>query len=81
MPLYIPLISLICSFLLLNTKSLKLRQYIFFSIGIFVIVSAEILLRFSGLSLKTFIAYFALPIIFTFLIYFYLYKNLKFERI
>ena len=81
MPLYIPLISLICSFLLLNTKSLKLRQYIFFSIGIFVIVSAEILLRFSGLSLKTFIAYFALPVIFTFLIYFYLYKNLKFERI
>ena len=81
MPLYIPLISLICCFLLLKTKKFKLEQYFFFSVGIATIVTAEILLRFSGLSIETFAAYFILPIILTILIYVYLYKNLKFEKI
>ena len=53
MPLYIPLVALICCFLLISTKKKKYKlaqNYIYFFLGFVVLVCAEILVRYSGFS-------------------------------
>ena len=45
------------------------------------VVSAEVLVRYSGLSFDSFVMYFLIPIILGGLIYAFLYKNLKYEKI
>ena len=50
MPFYIPLIALISSFLLIQTKKKKYRifnRYFFFAISFIILVLAEILVRYS----------------------------------
>ncbi|MDB9795790.1 LptF/LptG family permease [Pelagibacteraceae bacterium] len=72
MPLYIPLISLIASFLLIYEKEKKynfLKKYYIFSSAFFILVCSEILLKYSGFSLRNFIIYFFSPIIFTIILY------------
>ncbi len=81
MPLYIPLLALISSFLFVKRKKFNLQVYKSYALGVFAVVSAEVLVRYSGLSLNSFIMYFILPVILGLIIYVYLYKNLKYEKI
>jgi|TARA_B110000438_G_C15816660_1_gene652277 lipopolysaccharide export system permease protein len=83
MPIYIPLVSLICSFLLISFKSKKYKnfnKYIFFSIAFFVLVLAEILVRFSGFSNMHSLTYFLFPIILMPILYFMLNRRFSFEQ-
>ena len=80
LPLYIPLVSIICSFLLRsrgrNSDSFFKRYFIFF-ISFITLLSAELLLRFAGFSqLNTFL-YFLIPIIGLPLLYYILKINLE----
>ena len=52
MPIYIPILALICSFLLVSTKNKKryLRKYLYFAVGFFILVLAEVMVRYSGFS-------------------------------
>ena len=82
MPLYIPLISIIVSFLLIHKKNKKLKifnRYIFFSIGFFLLVMAELLVRYSGMSSINFYIYLFTPFILMPVTYFILLKNFKRE--
>ena len=84
MPIYIPLVSLICCFLLIsnNNKKLKfLKKYIYFLIGFVILISAEILVRYSGFSnIHTFL-YFATPLILTPITYIVLLAVLSSETV
>jgi lipopolysaccharide export system permease protein len=84
MPIFLPLIGLICCFLLSSRKEKKIYnyyKYIFFLIGFLILVSAEISVRYSGISLIHSIIYYFLPIILLPLIYLYLIITFKYENL
>ena len=89
MPLYIPFISLICSFLLINREEDKLNffyKYFFGAISFVTLVLAEILVRYSGLSYTYSIIYFLIPLISMPILYLeiirrFVYENLKNKKI
>ncbi len=83
MPIYIPLVSLIASFLLIRKKEKKfnfLNRYIFFLIGFLILVAAEMMVRYSGLSQINFTIYFLLPFFLSPLIYFILSETINAEH-
>ena len=83
MPLYIPLISVIVSFLLIHKKNKKynyLKKYIIFIITFVILVFSEILLKFTGFSLINFFLYFFTPIVLSIVFYFLLIKNMISKR-
>ena len=83
MPLYIPLISVIVSFLLIHKKNKKynyLKKYIIFIITFIILVLSEILLKFTGFSLINFFLYFFTPIVLSIVFYFLLIKNMISKR-
>ena len=84
MPLYIPLISIIVSFLLIYKKEKKyifLRKYIIFSVAFIILIFAEILLRFVGFSSLFFILYFLFPFLLAIILYTFLINNVNSEKI
>ena len=84
MPLYIPLISIIASFLLIYKKEKKnnfLKKYIIFILAFTFLIFAEILLKFTGFSTINFILYFLSPLILIIILYSLLAKNMISERI
>ena len=84
MPLFIPLISLICCFLLTSRKDKKIysyHKYIYFIIGFIILITSEITVRYSGISLNHTMVYYFLPIILPPLIYFILIKTFKYENL
>jgi len=84
MPLYIPLISIIASFLLIYKKEKKnnfLKKYIIFILAFTILIFAEILLKFTGFSTINFILYFLSPLILIIILYSLLAKNMISERI
>ncbi len=83
MPIYIPLVSLIASFLLIRKKEKKfnfLNRYIFFLIGFLILVAAEMMVRYSGLSEINFAIYFLMPFFLSPLIYFILSESINSEH-
>ena len=79
-PLYIPLIALLCCFLLLIPKNNFLysrNKKIIFLITFFIIIFSEASLRYSSISLVSTYIYFILPWISFSLIYFFFYKKAK----
>ena len=83
MPLYIPLISIIASFLLLYKSGKKynfLKKYIIFGVSFVILVSAEILLKYSGFSLTNFSLYFFLPLMLMLILYSVLVKKMILEK-
>jgi len=83
MPLYIPLISVMASFLLIHKKNKKynyLKKYIIFIITFVILVFSEILLKFTGFSLINFLLYFFTPIVLSIVFYFLLIKNMISKR-
>jgi len=82
-PLYIPLISVIASFLLIYKKEKKynyLKKYIVFSFAFIILLFTEILLKFAGLSLIHFTLYFFTPVFLFIVLYFLLIRKMISER-
>lgn len=82
MPIYIPMLALICSFLLVSTKNKKryLRKYLYFTVGFFILVLAEVMVRYSGFSKLNTLIYFLFPFALTPIIYLILIKKFAFEK-
>ena len=77
-PLYIPLITIIALFLIINKIDKKyfiFNKYINFFFSFSILVFSEIILRYSS-SISFNIFYFALPIVLSILFYFYLTKKI-----
>lgn len=84
MPAYIPLISLICSFLLLSFKKKKNKifsKYFFFLLGFFTLLLAELLVRYSGFSQLNAMLYFLAPLTLIPITYLLLINKLRSEKI
>jgi len=67
LPLYIPIISLICSFLIVRTQNRKnffSNKYSVFILSFLVLLFAELIIRYTGLSKTVSILFFVTPIIF-----------------
>ena len=83
-PLYIPLISIIISFLLIYKKEKKfifLKKYFLFCVVFLILILSEILGRFSGISFNYALIYFLFPLVISAVIYLLLVKNLLLEKI
>jgi len=84
MPMFIPLISLIVCFLLSSRKEKKLagiNKHIYFFIVFVILVSAEITVRYSGISLNHTALYYLIPVGLFPLIYFFLIRKFKYENL
>ena len=84
MPLYIPFIALICSFLLINreeTKGASLYKYIYGALSLSTLILAEILVRYSGLSYYYTLIYFLFPVIFIPILYLEIVRRFMFENL
>ena len=84
MPLYIPLIAVLISFLLVYKKNKKtkiLNRYIYFSFSFLLLVLSELLVRYSGITIVNFYIYLITPILLFPILYFVLankfWKELK----
>ena len=84
MPVYIPLISLICCFLLASRKDKKmyhLNKYIYFFIGFLILALAEIIVRYSGASWNNTFIYYLIPLGVSPLFYLALLRAFKYENL
>ena len=84
MPVFIPLVALISSFLLLSRNEKKffsLYKYIFFFIGVVIIVGSEITVRYSGTSLDHTAIYYFVPIGLIPFVYLSLVRTFKYENL
>ena len=83
MPIYSPLVALICSFLLIGNKEKRnkvLRRYFYMSLAFIMLVLGELLVRYSGFSRLHTISYFLLPIILMPFFYILLWRKITFEK-
>ena len=84
MPIYIPLISLICCLLLASRRDKKMfnyNKYIYFFIGLIVLVFSEITVRYSGISWNHTLFYYFIPIFFGPIFYLILIRLFKYENL
>ena len=84
MPIMIPLISLVCSFLLFSRKDKKIydyNKYIYFFISFLILALFEIIVRYSGISWTHTAIYYLLPLGMIPLFYFALIKKFKYENL
>jgi len=84
MPIYIPLISLVCSFLLATRRDKKIypyNKYIYFFICFVILACSEILVRYSGTSWNHTAIYYLSPLILLTFSYFALLRKFKYENL
>ena len=84
MPFYIPLLALICCFLLDSRRDRKiynLNKYICFFVGFIILVAAEISVRYSGISWNHTAMYYLIPAGVMPLLYFILIRKFKYENL
>ena len=84
MPCYIPLLALICCFLLESRRDRKihnLNKYIYFFVGVIILVTAEISVRYSGTSWNHTAMYYLIPAGIMPLLYFTLIRKFKYENL
>jgi len=84
MPIYIPLISLICSFLLSSRRDQKIygyNKYIYFFLGFVILTMSEIIVRYSGISWTHSAIYYLIPSFLLPFFYFSLLKKFKYENL
>ncbi len=75
MPMYIPLVSILISFMLIYTKNKKtkiINRYLFFLISFILLVLSELFVRYSGISKIGFYTYLITPFISMPILYFIL---------
>ena len=75
-PLYIPVLSLICGLLLINSKKIYFNKFIVFFYGFLLLLFTELAVRYTGLSNLIFILFIIIPILL--LVFFYPFLLLKF---
>ena len=78
LPLYIPVIALICSLLLLNTKKIYLNKFSIFTYSFLLLLFIEITVRYTGINNYVKFIFYLIPFILLVAIYFYL--TLKFSK-
>ena len=84
MPIYIPLIALVCCFLLRSRKDEKIfnfKKYIYFLASVLILTFAEIIVRYSGISWTHSIFYYLIPILLLPIFYLTLIKTFKYENL
>ena len=84
MPFYIPLLSLVCCFLLESRRDKKMRnfnKYIYFFVGFVILVAAEISVRYSGISWNHTAMYYLIPAGIMPLLYLTLIRKFKYENL
>ena len=85
MPIFIPLIGLICCFILSSRKEKKLSKknnvVFYFTLSFIIIIVSEITVRYSGISFNHTLAYYFLPIGLLPLIYILLIRTFKYENL
>ena len=85
MPIFIPLIGLICCFILSSRKEKKSSRKnnitFYFTISFIILTVSEITVRYSGLSFNHTLAYYFLPIGLLPLMYFLLIRTFKYENL
>jgi len=84
MPIYIPLISLICSFLLSSRRDQKIygyNKYIYFFIGFVILALSEVVVRYSGVSWTYSAIYYFIPLVLLPLFYISLIRKFKYENL
>ena len=84
MPFYIPLLALICCFLLESRRDKKIynfNKYIYFFVGFIILVAAEISVRYSGVSWNHTAVYYLIPAGIIPLLYFILIRKFKYENL
>ena len=84
MPIFVPLISLVCSFLLSTRKDQKIykyNKYIYFFISFLFLSLAEIIVRYSGTSWTHTFIYYALPLFLLPVFYYFLIRKFKYENV
>lgn len=69
LPLYVPVVTLICSFLLIKSDRIFLKRYSIFSYGFIILVISELLIRYTGLINFVAYLYISFPIILFFFLY------------
>jgi len=84
MPFYIPVISLICAFLLSSRrdkKSYSYNKYIYFFVCFLMLTLSEILVTYSGISWNYTAIYYLLPMTLLPFFYFLLIRKFKYENL
>ena len=84
MPFFIPLISLVCCFIIGSRKDKKIykyNKYIYFFFGFIILAAAEITVRYSGISWNHSAIYYLIPIVLLPLFYITLLRNFKYENL
>ena len=84
MPIFIPLIGMVCSFLLMSRKdrkTYKFKKYIYFLISFILLMSGEIAVRYSGISWSHTFLYYLIPILLVPIFYIFLIREIKYENL
>jgi len=84
MPLYIPLLALLSSFLLVSREETKIKglyKYFYFGLAFIILLAAEILVRYSGKSLAHSLIYYLLPLFCIPVIYIELIRRFYYENL
>ena len=84
MPLYIPLLSLLSSFLLVSREETKIKgwyKYFYFGLAFTILITAEILVRYSGKSLTHGLFYYLLPLFCIPVVYIELVRRFYYENL
>ena len=77
-PLYIPVLALICSLLLIKTRKKYLNNFFIFSYSFMIILFTELAVRYTGINNIILFIFILLPFLLLVTLYFYL--NYKFSR-
>ena len=84
MPIFIPLIALVCAFLLSSRKDKKTynyNKYIYFFINFIILTLSEIGVRYSGISWSHTFIYYLFPLGMFPLFYFALIRKFRYENL
>jgi len=84
MPIYIPVIALVCCFLLSTRKDQKIyayNKYIYFSLGFVILVLSELIVRYSGSSWTHTAIYYFFPLLVIPIFYIFLIRKFKYENL
>ena len=84
MPLYVPFIALLCSFLLINREESKfnnLYKYFYGGLSFGTLIMAEILVRYSGSSYYYSLVYYLFPVIFIPILYLEILRRFSSENL
>ena len=84
MPLYIPVVALMCSFLLVYKEENKfsfLKKYFYYFLSFVTLLVAEIVVRYSGKSLAFSLFYYLAPLISLPIIYLELLRRFYYENL